>query len=326
MAGPNIISLSPNTGPVGANVLITGSDFLNLGVPGTISFNGINAPALAYFDNAIIVQVPVGATTGPVSVTTSEGTSNTVTFTVTASATPTIISLTPNTGKVGQSIVIAGTNFGSLQGSSTVTFNGTLGGGPPIVRIIATVTSWSATAISVIVPVGAQTGNVVVTVAGVGSAPATFTVTNPSNGGIAAPIGLLLIPCQQYVTQVVLGFDITNFNDLGLPSRYSWKVEEVIPGRTPSCTRQIITYRDLGVATITTALSGYDQNAGAPVTISETFQIGTVAATQQLCTIERGLSLTAQNLQYSVERDPGDGPVSFTRVRLEGRVEITPYA
>jgi len=33
-------------------------------------------------------------------------------------------SLTPNTGAVGSSIVIAGANFGSTQGSSTVKFTG----------------------------------------------------------------------------------------------------------------------------------------------------------------------------------------------------------
>jgi len=43
----------------------------------------------------------------------------------TGSGTPTISSLTPNTGAVGSSIVIAGTNFRSSQLGSTVKFNGT---------------------------------------------------------------------------------------------------------------------------------------------------------------------------------------------------------
>src|SRR3989449_11690762 len=89
-----------------------------------------------------------------------------VTFTVTAA--PSITSLTPNVGAVGSSIVIAGSNFGPSQGSGTVKFNGTL----------ATVTSWAASSITATVPIGATTGNAVVTAAGgVASGGVAFTVT-----------------------------------------------------------------------------------------------------------------------------------------------------
>jgi GTPase len=152
-----------------------------------------------------------------------------------------------------------------------------------------------------------------------------------SNGGTTAPLNLLLIPVTDNTHIINLNglmftFDPTNFNDPGEPSSYSWKVEEVAAGRTPSCTRQILMYRDLGVATITGTLSGYDQNAQATVSNSETFSIGTVAATQKLCTTVRGLSLTAQNLQYSIVRAANAGPVSIVKLRLEGRVEMTAYA
>jgi hypothetical protein len=152
-----------------------------------------------------------------------------------------------------------------------------------------------------------------------------------SNGGTNAPLNLLLIPASQigfpFITDGrMFTFDPTNFNDPSEPSSYSWKVEEVAAGRTPTCSRQMIMYRDLGAATITASISGYDQNAQTPLTASETFSIGTVAATQKLCTIVRGLTLTAQNLQYSVVRSANAGPVSIVKVRLEGRVEMTAYA
>src|SRR5246500_2499497 len=63
--------------------------------------------------------------------------------------------------------------FGSTQGTSTVTFNGTA----------ATVTSWSATSIATSVPTGATTGNVVVTVGGVASNGVSFTVSSGGGGG-----------------------------------------------------------------------------------------------------------------------------------------------
>ncbi|HEY2235281.1 MAG TPA: IPT/TIG domain-containing protein, partial [Candidatus Angelobacter sp.] len=69
---------------------------------------------------------------------------------------PTITSLTPSTGAVASSVVIAGTNFRTPQGSSTVSFNG----------IASTPTAWSATSITAPVPTGASTGSVLVTVGG----------------------------------------------------------------------------------------------------------------------------------------------------------------
>src|SRR5712691_3142490 len=81
-------------------------------------------------------------------------------------AAPSITSLTPNSGAVGATITIAGSNFGSTQGTSTVKFNGTA----------ATATSWSATSITVTVPSGATTGNVVVTVSSKASNGVSFTV------------------------------------------------------------------------------------------------------------------------------------------------------
>ena len=79
---------------------------------------------------------------------------------------PKITSLTPSTGAVASSVVIAGTNFRSPQGSSTVSFNG----------IASTPTAWSATSITAPVPTGATTGSVVVTVGGQPSNGSTFTV------------------------------------------------------------------------------------------------------------------------------------------------------
>jgi hypothetical protein len=61
-------------------------------------------------------------------------------------------------------------NFGSTQGGSTVTFNGTL----------ATPTTWSATTMAVPVPAGATSGNVVVTVGGIPSNGLPYSVAAPT--------------------------------------------------------------------------------------------------------------------------------------------------
>jgi hypothetical protein len=294
------------------------------GLHGVVNFNGVLANTVfSYSNTAIIVAVPVGATTGPVFLELVNEDSNSLTFTVTASGTPHITSLTPNNGGIGISVVIAGTNFGASQGASTVTLDG----------LAATVVSWSATSITITVPTMAMTGAVIVTVGGIASNSVTFTVTNPSNGGTAGPIGMLLIPVQQFTTQVVLTFDTTDFDDQSVGSFYLYKIEEIAQGRVPTCSRQMITYRDLGLATITATLSGVlfqetvgTQNTQFPKSISETFVIGTSFATGAICTVVRGLTLSAQNLQYTITRQPAAGPVSIIKTRLEGRVELTAYA
>src|SRR5260370_312595 len=84
-----------------------------------------------------------------------------------------ITSLSPTSGVVGTPVTIAGANFGATQGTSTMKFNGTT----------ATPTSWSATSIVAPVPVGATTGNVVVTVGGLASNGVSFTVNTGSAMG-----------------------------------------------------------------------------------------------------------------------------------------------
>ena len=76
-----------------------------------------------------------------------------------AQSAPTVTSLSQSSGAVGAPISITGTNFGTTQGTSTVTFNGT----------VAAVNNWNASTIAVTVPSGATSGNVVVHVGGLDS-------------------------------------------------------------------------------------------------------------------------------------------------------------
>ena len=78
---------------------------------------------------------------------------------------PAITSLSPASGPVGTVTTISGTNFGAA--TDTVSFGG----------IAATPTAWSNTSITVLVPAGASTGQVIVTVAGAPSNPMMFSVT-----------------------------------------------------------------------------------------------------------------------------------------------------
>src|SRR4029077_10886237 len=129
---------------------ITGTNFGAAQGGSTVSFNGVPATPTVWSATSIAVPVPGGATTGNVTVTVGGVASNGAPFTVVPTAT--ITSLAPTSGAVSAVVTITGTNFGSAQGASTVSFNG----------VPATPTAWSATSITVPVPAGATTGNVAV--------------------------------------------------------------------------------------------------------------------------------------------------------------------
>ncbi|HEY6391662.1 MAG TPA: IPT/TIG domain-containing protein, partial [Bryobacteraceae bacterium] len=171
---PNITGISPTSGPIGTSVTITGTNFgPTVGtIQSFVTFNGIQTRASNWSDTSITAPVPAGAATGNVIVLVGGVASNAVSFTVTVP--PSITGLNPNFGPVGTSVAITGTNFGTTQGSSTITFNGTA----------ATPTSWNATGIAAPVPSGATTGNVVVTVGGAASNGVNFSVTT-SSGNIS---------------------------------------------------------------------------------------------------------------------------------------------
>jgi len=165
-ATPAISSLSPTSGTIGTVVTITGSNFgASIGAS-KVTFNGTAAAPSSWSANSIAVPVPAGATSGNVVVTVGGVASNGVTFTVVTQTAPVISSLSPNAAPAGTLVTITGSNFGSSQGTSKVTFNGTT----------ATPSSWNAASIVVPVPTGAVSGSVVVTVGGLASNGVQFTV------------------------------------------------------------------------------------------------------------------------------------------------------
>src|SRR4029077_16473467 len=164
---PNIASISPVSGPIGAVVTINGTNFgPTVGTRASgVTFNGVSARTTSWSDTQIILPVPAGATTGNVVVSISGVASNGVLFTVTAP--PAISTVNPTSGSVSTSVTISGSSFGPSQSGRTVTFNGTT----------ATPTSWSDTSIATPAPASATTGNVFVSVGGVPSNGVAFNVT-----------------------------------------------------------------------------------------------------------------------------------------------------
>jgi hypothetical protein len=161
---PLIKSLSPTSGTIGTEVTIKGKYFGS--AQGSVSFNGISVTSYtSWSDTSIECVVPMGASTGPVVVTTTVGSSNEKNFTVKP---PLIKSLSPTSGTIGTPVTIKGKYFGPVQGS--VSFNGIS---------VTSYTSWSDTSIECIVPTDATTGPVVVTTAVGASNEKNFAVKPP---------------------------------------------------------------------------------------------------------------------------------------------------
>lgn len=141
---PFISEFSPGNGPRGTEVIIGGKNFTS---PATIRFNGVADPTAAVTAlTQIRATVPATATAGPITVTTSAGTSTNANIFYVP---PRLTSLTPTNGIVGSSIVLTGANF---VGVSSVLFN--TGG--------AAFTINASNKLTAVVPTNATTGPVTV--------------------------------------------------------------------------------------------------------------------------------------------------------------------
>src|SRR6266568_2831386 len=144
-------------GPVGTPVVIRGANF---GSSGTVAFLGTQktTTVTVIYTSAdgsnILLSIPVGATTGSLVVTTTNGGSSnpapilvtvgtysaSCSVTVLPPAAPVIAGLTPSTGPSGTLVTITGSNFGVSPG--TVAIGG----------LTATIVSWKANSIIAWVP------------------------------------------------------------------------------------------------------------------------------------------------------------------------------
>lgn len=166
-APPTVTKLSPTTGGVGTSITITGTKLTGAT---SVTVNGIAARFTVLSDTSLVTSVPVGATTGKITVTTAGGTASSASFTVgTTKKAPTVTSFTPTSGAVGTTVTLTGTN---LAGATSVKLG--------TVTVASGWTVLSATQLRLAVPAGAATGTVAVTTdGGTGTSTASYTVPVP---------------------------------------------------------------------------------------------------------------------------------------------------
>lgn len=169
---PNISSVTPASAQVGTQVTITGTGFGASQGTGNVWLGSTYGIVVSWSDNQVIATVASGSNTGVAQILQGGVWSNSVSFTVSTSTAPPVISaISPTSGGIGTAVTISGSAFGSSQNQSTITFNG----------IPARILSWSDTTIVAGVPSGLSPGTATVVVNGnsVASNGVPFTVTNP---------------------------------------------------------------------------------------------------------------------------------------------------
>ena len=217
--GPFINSFSPGSGPAGGEVIIEGANFVAFGT--SVSFNGIaSGTVIVTATTQLKATVPVGATTGPISVTTLSGTG---TSTNKFFVWPRITGFTPATGTAGASVSITGANF---TNATAVQFNGAA----------ASFTVNSSTNLTATVPADATTGTLSVTTpAGIVASTTNFFVPpkidsfTPAAGAVGVNV---LISGSAFFGTTTVKFNGTAANIFTIISRR--QIVAVVPTQATS--------------------------------------------------------------------------------------------
>lgn len=172
-APPKITGITPAAGAIGDRISIEGENFGDKQGDSAVTFGTTPASFVGNWSNKKFEAfVPQGLNPGPVDLIVKVGTktSNKFPFTIRLEKVPSIVALTPDMGPVGAEIELRGSNFGAAQATSTITFGGTAA---------APATAWADGTIKVLVPAGAKTGDIVVTVGGGASNGQKFWFLEP---------------------------------------------------------------------------------------------------------------------------------------------------
>lgn len=126
---PSVVAMTPDHGPIGTTVTITGADMA--GVTG-VSFNGVDATGFAVGSGgaSVTVNVPAGATDGPVTLRSAAGNADAGRFAVDASQAPVLETMAPDAGPPGTVVTLAGPGLG---GVTEVRFGGVVAAGLTVV-------------------------------------------------------------------------------------------------------------------------------------------------------------------------------------------------
>jgi hypothetical protein len=286
-----VTSFTPVCGVVGQTVSITGTGFT--GATG-VTFNGTPTSAVTFTaptDTSATAVVPVGATTGTITVETAAvDTASASSFLVAPAVAPTISSFSPPTGAVGTSVVIVGAGF---CGTNAVAFNLTP----------ATFTVNSNNQITAIVPSGSTTGpihvtNTVNTVAsGTNFTPASATsITSftPASGPVGTSV---VITGTGFVTVTSVKFN--GVSAVSPVTNSATQITAIVP--TGATTGPITVVDAGGTATSATSFTV----TTAPIARTVTFGFDPHSRVSGQVNVTSGLTACTSHLPVVIQKQKG---------------------
>jgi large repetitive protein len=154
-----VVDFTPPSGTIGSPVAVFGSGFSASASDNTVAFNGTAATVVSATETALTVSVPVGATTGKITVSNAGGsaTSSTDYMVLSSALAPGIASFTPALGTLGTVLSITGINFQSRARDNKVSVGGQLA------EILTDASSPAPTLLKVRVPSTTASGKIEVT-------------------------------------------------------------------------------------------------------------------------------------------------------------------
>jgi hypothetical protein len=183
LAAPAIRALNPGSGPAGTRVEILGSGFLGVA---KAQLGGQQADLYKWDDGRLVLWVPSGAASGPVTLVSQAGLGRSAKPFVVTRGAPEVSGFLPAQGRPGTPVLIRGRCLDQLE---SIQF----AGAPAAAPLGAT-----ATEIRVLVPPGAATGPIRIrTRSGAAASTQPFTVT------AAVPSKAALQIESMYITQAV---------------------------------------------------------------------------------------------------------------------------
>jgi bacillolysin len=242
---PAVTSFSPTSGPPGTAVIIIGTTLSNAL---NVKFNGVYVANFTVVNaTTITATVPVGATTGPLTVRTPDGTATgPINFTVTPAVVFT--SFAPTSGPVGTVVTLTGQGF---TGASSVTFNGTAA---TAFTVASDQEIWAT------VPAGARSGYIAITTPqGTATSSRMYEVTVASGGPVITSFSPASGPVGTSLT--ILGSNFTGATAVAVNGTPVSTFNVVNAGRVTATVAAGTTSGPISVATpAATCLSATDFN------------------------------------------------------------------
>jgi len=253
---PAIAGISELIGAIGDTITISGSGF---GTSGAVSFNGATASAISWSDTSVVTQIPAGAQTGPVTITSDGQTSNAITLTI--AAPPSVTGVSPSSGDAGTVVTISGANLSTPSSSPIVLFNG----------IAVQPTNWTSSQITATVPKGTMSGPLTVKVGRLSSNAATFTVVAAGSQSLS----ISPVDSTVFVGQTV-NLSLSDNLEHNIAGAL-WSLSDNTLAQLSSTDPPVLTASKVGTETVTASYNGLSATTTITIVVGGTsLPLGTV--------------------------------------------------